>query len=164
MRTHPGRETGVRASDVPGQSQVLADFRIARGAARNNGRSQSDPAAPHCEFQQGCGNGSPRINVRIVLDVTFLVHRRPYRRRTAVVSSFASKRPSMYSLDSARTSLVGAKSSTYALPILQPFCFHIHACNGCVHPLSANSKKRGVAAPPYKGGEGRPATFLACAT
>src|SRR6266704_700556 len=27
-------------------------------------------------------------------------------------------------------------SITYALPILQPFCFHIHACNGGCTPLA----------------------------
>src|SRR5260370_17300119 len=63
------------------------------------------------KFGKIAENGGAGINVWIVLDVIFLVHRRPYSRRTAVVSSFASRRPSIYLLASARTSLVGAKSS-----------------------------------------------------
>jgi hypothetical protein len=57
-------------------------------------------------------NRGTRINVGIVLDVSLLVHRLLWSRRTAAVSCFASKRPSMYSLASARTSLLGAKSSS----------------------------------------------------
>ena len=48
-------------------------------------------------------------------------------------------RPSSHSRFGSHPNLIAEKiapffSSTYVEPILQPFCFHIHACNGGVYP------------------------------
>ena len=56
-------------------------------------------------------NRGTRINVGIILDASLLVHRPLWSRRTASVSCCTSRRPSTYSFASARTSLLGAKSS-----------------------------------------------------
>jgi hypothetical protein len=49
-------------------------------------------------------------------------------------------RPSSHSRFGSHLNLIAEKiapffSSTYVEPILQPFCFHIHACNGGMYPL-----------------------------
>ena len=51
-------------------------------------------------------------------------------------------RPSSHSRFGSHPNLIAEKiapffSSTYVEPILQPFCFHIHACNGGVYPPSS---------------------------
>jgi len=68
-------------------------------------------------------NRGTRINVGIVLDVSLLVHQPLWSRRTAAVSCFASRRPSIYSLASARTSLLGAKFSRRRVASASRTCF-----------------------------------------
>jgi len=68
-------------------------------------------------------NRGARINVGIVLDVSLLVHQPLWSRRTAAVSCFASRRPSIYSLASARTSLLGGKSSRPSVASAPRTCF-----------------------------------------
>src|SRR5260370_15361353 len=51
-------------------------------------------------------------------------------------------RPSSHSRFGSHLNLIPQKiapffSCTYVEPILQPFCFHIHACNGGVYPPSS---------------------------